>query len=759
MKMFKCLVVFFLLVTVTTAFAAKNEVTLISSSPDGIVLQFGVTAYDFEKVKTPNGQEKVVVAPNTSWILKAGAPDLKKMSASVIIPDEAQMQVEVLESEFVEIDNIRIAPSKGNLTRNVNPKNIPFEYGPEYQTNAFFPGNLAELRAPYIARDFRGQTVLVNPFQYNPVTEVLRVYTNVKVRISDGGQLAENAYVRDAATKNIDPAFNDVYTRHFINYTPDQTEYTPLGDAIGNMLIVSYGSFMDEMAPFVAWKQSLGYNVSIVDYATIGSSSALKTYVANYYNSNGLTFLLLVGDSSQVATSSTSAGESDNNYGYILGSDSYQEIFVGRFSAETEAEVTTQVDRTINYERDVLSTAAFFNHAIGMGSSEGTGDDGEYDYEHINNILADLAGIGYTTHECHQSGGSPSLMSSYINNGAGAIFYCGHGTVSGWYTTSWQYTSTDVNGLVNEWELPFVISVACVVGDFVGNTCYSEVWQRATNNGNPTGAIANAGATINQSWNPPMCAEDEMADVFVAGSVRTFGGLFVNGMFQMNDEYGSAGDDMTDTWVCFGDSSVQIRSPLAPNGPISGGNIPPSANFSYVTNLLQVTFTDLSTDSDGTIVSWDWDFGDGNTSTAQNPVHTFAANGTYQVTLTVTDDEGATGIKTQDVYVNDGTAPEIFVDNIAMSTRRAGNRYSATAVVTIKDTDGYVVPNATVSVTWSGSASGTDSGVTDASGNVSFSTAYIRFATSFTITVNNVTHATLQYNSALNNETSDTINP
>lgn len=750
-----------LVVGLTFTFAAKkdgNGAALGSSSGDDTVLKFDIRSYDFEKVSTPTGEAKELVVPGAAKILKKGAPALFKLTASIIVPDEAKMKVEVVDSTYTEIRDIDIAPSKGLMLRTVDPASVPYEYGAEYGKNAFYPTNLVELNSPYIARDYRGQAVTVNAFQYNPVTKVLRVYTDVTVKVSPTGKKGENTLKRTG--KKMAPHFKDVYSTHFINYETDglsTASYTQLNDPIGNMLIVCYNGFMSNMADFVTWKQMCGYSVDLVDYSTIGSSAALKTYVANYYNTNGLTYLLLVGDSAQVPTSSTSAGESDNDYGYIVGSDHYQDIFVGRFSAEIAAHVDTQVERTINYERDVLSTAAFFRNGIGMGSSEGTGDDGEYDYEHINYILDDLTGYGYTTYPCHQSGGSAALMSSYINAGSGVIFYCGHGTLTSWYTSSWQYTSTYVDALVNEYELPFVVSVACVVGDFVGNTSFCETWQRATNNGNPTGSIAHCGSTINQSWNPPMCAEDEMADVLVAGSVRTFGGMFVSGMFQMNDEYGSGGEDMTDTWVCFGDSSVQLRTPGTPNGPSSSGNIPPHADFTFTTNLLQATFTDTSTDSDGSVVSWAWDFGDTGTSTLQNPVHTFAANGNYSVTLTVTDNEGATDPVTKTVQVSDGTTPEMYVDDISMSMSRTGRNYTATGVVTIRDTFGNVVPNATVSITWSGVASGSTSGVTGADGRVSFTSSRVKSTGPFTITVTNATHATLDYNSALNNETSDSI--
>jgi PKD repeat protein len=88
-------------------------------------------------------------------------------------------------------------------------------------------------------------------------------------------------------------------------------------------------------------------------------------------------------------------------------------------------------------------------------------------------------------------------------------------------------------------------------------------------------------------------------------------------------------------------------------------NLAPTASFTWDCPSTTCNFTDTSTDDDGTIVSWSWDFGDGQTSTSPNPSVNFVNDTNYTVTLTVTDNGGASDSVTQTVTVGSPPTSDI----------------------------------------------------------------------------------------------------
>jgi hypothetical protein len=535
-----------------------------SISDRHLEISFDMGGYFLEQL--PNGKNRVTF-PGSVPILESGAPELPRMARSIIIPDLAHMELSVLETEFIDVPMENIEPSKGNLTRDIDPSTIPYTYGKSYQTDEWYPSNFVFMREPYIMRSLRGQTVVLQPIQYNPIQRTLRIYTHIKVSILENGLSQNNPLTRRPANGG-SREFEHMYKDHFINY-PTDDRYDVLGEQ-GPMLIISYGDFMDEMQTFVDWKNYKGIPTEMLDIADVGGVDDIAQLVEDQYYENGIAFVLLVGDIDQIETIRRSDGAgsnspSDNSLTFVAGNDFYPDLIIGRFSAETGEQVETMINRTIEYEMDPDPTADWYKKGSGFASNQGPGDDGEYDDEHLDNIRELLLAYTYTeVDQIYDPDGTVAQGEAAINEGRSIVNYTGHGSNGSW-GNGCPMNNTNVNGLVNTGMWPFIWSVACVNGEFNVGTCFAETWLRATDSdGNPTGAIATLMSTVNQAWNPPMDGQDEMNAIFVESYSdnikRTFGGLSFNGMNQMNDSYGSQGYDETCYWTIFGDPSVVVRS-------------------------------------------------------------------------------------------------------------------------------------------------------------------------------------------------------
>ena len=541
--------------------ASPVTVAVLEDTPQHVVLDFSFGGFTRTPVLIEGIEYTRVSLAGESQILDAGAPDLPQVCRSVIIPDAAAVEVRVSGGEYYEIEGMRVAPSKGNLSREIDPETVPYTFGAVYKLDADYPGVLAELGEPYVLRDHRGVAVRVRPFQYNPVAQRLRVYTQMTVEVANVGPSAVNVPDRSAGPKELSLAFHQLYRHHFVNYG-SRVRYNPL-DESGEMLIICYDAWMPNVQPLVDHKNSIGIVTTMVGVSTIGNNSTLiRNYIQNVYNSTNLAFVLLVGDAAQVASPYAAGGSSDPTYALLAGGDNYPDAMVGRFSAETAAQVDTQVQRTIEYELLPATTQDWFWRGMGIASTEGAGigDEGQADNVHMAQIRTWLLGAGYTlVDELYGSGATAAQVSSGVNNGRGIINYCGHGSSTSWVTTG--FSISHVNALTNVGRLPFIFSVACVNGQFSGGTCFAEAWLRATSGGQPTGAVAMYASSINQSWAPPMEAQDEFNLLLTQLEPNTYfsyGALCYAGSCSMIDHYGGDGVSMFLTWHIFGDPSVRI---------------------------------------------------------------------------------------------------------------------------------------------------------------------------------------------------------
>ena len=560
------------------------QTQLLSSSENQTVVKLQVAGFYAFEVNTPQGKANIISVPRTVSTAQAGEPDLPMIAIPVLVGDRQHYGIRITDAQYVDFQ-MEVAPSKGDFPRSVDPDDVPYTYGEAYSTDAFFPNENVELYDPYVMRDFRGQNMVVHPFSYNPVTHTLRVCYSMTIEMFSDGIDDQDTIARRSNAISMDAEIKAMYANHFINYEAALSKYTPV-DETGHLLIICHDAFMQAMLPFVAWKKQIGRPTTMVGTSMAGTTyTAIKNYIQSQYNANNrITHVLLVGDVAQIPGYPYSAGsyggKSDNLYGQIVGNDLYNDLIVGRFSAENVAQVTTQVNKVIHYERDITASDTWLRVGQGVSKNEGAGSGhfGESDYQHIDNIRTDLLAYNYTTvHRDYQGvsgiSSSAAIVSQHINEGLSIINYCNHGSETSWGVFS--YGNSHVNALTNDYKWPIVWSVACLNGKYDhGQPCFAETWLRATNNSNgtPTGAIGGMFSYISQPWQPPQYAQDEMVDVLVesyGGNIkRTLGGCSYDGNMKVLDQYGSNNNAAKGTylaWILFGDPTLTLRNAIPGN--------------------------------------------------------------------------------------------------------------------------------------------------------------------------------------------------
>jgi len=246
---------------------------------------------------------------------------------------------------------------------------------------------------------------------------------------------------------------------------------------------------------------------------------------------------------------------------------------------------------------------------------------------------------------CESSGGVGAII---INNVAGMLF----GTLGDATTNT---TTIPAVGAALENRAALVAAANATVSVAAGDYAYFDGTSMATP------AVAGVAALI---WsNHPACTG---ADIRAALKATA-------------QDQGAAGRD---DYFGYGivkavDASAYLAGTACGGTPPPPGNNAPTASFTASCALLTCSFdASASSDSDGSIASYSWSFGDGNSASTVAAANTYAANGSYSVSLTVTDNEGATNTTSQVVTVSDGNEPPPA--DITLSGTRAGNGRSIT---------------------------------------------------------------------------------
>lgn len=596
---------------------AREGVKVVQSTNQSVTLEITFDAVKKQATEINGGTYYKLYSKNCVPVLETGYPQVLRDAISIALPEAVSPKVEILSSNYTLENNIDIAPSKGSLTRNVDPASVPYAFADIYTLNSWYPSVITEVNTVYNLRKQNAASISFYPVQVNPLSHAIKVYTKLVVKIT-----YQNARAKAVSLNTVPENSSEersLFQHRFVNYGLNENRnskllYTPLNE-MGSMLVISAPQFLNAMLPLVEWKNQKGINTQLVSTALTGTTqTAIKSYISTYYSNNpNLMYVLLVGDHEQLpsfnaGTAGSEVKWSDIKYGMILGNDWYPELMVGRFSGSMSSEISVMVNRTLEYEKNP-TIGNWWGKAIGIGSNEGYGygDDGEADWQHMRNMGTKLInGAGYnqfhefydSTHGGNDAPGDPTaqMVINAMNSGSGLFLYSGHGSQNSCATSN--YDINDINASVNYGKYPFSLQVACNNGTFNGGTCFSEAFLRATGtvNQGPKGGIASCGSSILMAWAEPMQVQDEVVDIvsnqYPNFKSYTLGGLFYNGEMSMMDKYPNSGKNVIETWVMFGDPSCLFRStspvaiaathaPCINAGAVNFQVTAPSAPFTY----------------------------------------------------------------------------------------------------------------------------------------------------------------------------------
>ena len=246
-----------------------------------------------------------------------------------------------------------------------------------------------------------------------------------------------------------------------------------------------------------------------------------------------------------------------------------------------------------------------------------------------------------------------AFTSSTVCQGTPTVFTDGSAGATSWL---WEFGDATTSALQNPTHV-YAVGKTYNVTEVVTsvNGCKDSVTNPVVVNPNPTG-------TINI---PPVCL----------GTVSSFTltTTMVGGAYTWNfgDGNTSTSQNPTNTYAGYGNFNAYAVLTSSTNcidtvKAIAVVNPIPVANYTNTTECYghATSFTDKSTVASGTIKSWNWAFGDGGTSTLQNPFHTYAGCGTFNVMLTVTSSAGCTHDTTITITVNPAPIPAFTATSV-----------------------------------------------------------------------------------------------
>ncbi|RME82833.1 MAG: hypothetical protein D6775_09805, partial [Caldilineae bacterium] len=395
-----------------------------------------------------------------------------------------------------------------------------------------------------------------------------------------------------------------------------------VGDTFSNLhsagnradyLIITHADFRDAIEPLAQYRRSQGYEVLVIDVQDIYdefnngelSPEAIRDfldYAYHYWQAPAPAYVLLVGDGTydylnylggqhrnwippylDVVDPFIRETATDNRLVTVSGSDILPDLFIGRFPANSVAEVTTLVNKTINYEQSPPPGDWAMRNVFIADNADIAGDFAALSDKVADQLVPDLytpyrqkiyLGVNYSSPI-----NARNAIIAAFNQGALITNYIGHGQVQHW-ASEFLFRATDAAALGNGGRLPVQLSMTCLDGRFheVASDALAEELVRNAGGG----AVASWAATglgvahghdyMHQGFYRTLFEQGErtLGPLTTAGKIALYTGD-TNGVFHdLIDTFGLLGDPALRLALATNDVSITLEE--APAMPLAQGD-------------------------------------------------------------------------------------------------------------------------------------------------------------------------------------------
>lgn len=550
---------------------------------------------EIQNVNIPEGDFTLVTLPDYASSYVPGAPQLPQLARMLEIPVCDSVMVNVVNAEYVDYNAGDLGISHPlfpvQISAAKNQPNPDFAYNREiYNTNAFYALPLVSVEKAGVRRSVALATVHVAPIQYNPVSQIVRVYKRIDVEFTfANADMAQTYALQQLAS----PLF-DLDKGLIINKMhSSRSEFS--GVPI-KYLIIGNAMFEnnEDLEAFVAWKKRLGYLVELVftNNPQVGSTTtSIQSYIRSHFSNATAenpapTYVLLLGDREQLPAFSSQI-QSENHitdlyYATADNSDYLPDCYYGRLSATNNQQLSNQIEKIMMYEQYTMPEPSYLGNAVLIAGTDDyygpTHANGQINYVNNYYVKTDNPECNYTNVMVHlyNCSSAASQIRSEVSAGAGLVNYTAHGSETSWADPS--FTVSHVAQLQNDGKYGLMIGNCCQSGNFKISECFGEALLRAERKG----AMGYIGASNNTYWgedfywavgyrsnvtaNPSYNSRflgaydklfhqhDENYDVWVS----TIGGMMTAGNMSIQATSSEAKKYYWEIYHCFGDPSVRI---------------------------------------------------------------------------------------------------------------------------------------------------------------------------------------------------------